>query len=1276
MNFFRRHLSKAVLVMTAVIGVVGVSAQTAQADRYIVPPGTEMHLRTIVSNPLSAGGDDSSITAYLPSQYLIISKSPDLQAAIKGGYWGCDDWPVENNDPNRYCDPYTQDVPSSRRGDKVGPGGFAGQFVWEFYQLSDLTRWNGYGYGGNRTLATIGSRDKGFWGTNPAGDNEAGGLFWKSISLGAANGSDSGRFYSQNGNFPQFNGYYVFLVKQVANEDQGQGYVDQVTGMVATLNFNDPLATGCAYNGSGLYASDNNVKCPKGWRNAVAGRPTVAQNAYYIKVPDSHMITSAPTNLAFGTRYNDDNNTTNNLGRGHVVNTTGQSCTRPFDPAYRRFSVSNADMDRTSEGSATPFSPGSLVVDFPGRGAFYNTNYAANGSWPWTLPDVNDFPFSAGWSGYTSQIYLPHIGFQPDSGSAAMYFYGLNSGNNFFLGGQYFTTGPLPGCAGININPLTPKPPEANYRYNGRDAFSVTGGYVDGRLNFAFDYQITGPNAGNVGRSDWTVQIDPDGNGPAPRTNTFFGTDYFPGTAPMRRAVELQVGNLAGTNYQWVVCATAPGAFRCSNWMNFYVNKGPDASIVSPANTAGVNHNMCQPLVGRLVDSDTGQKVGARFNISWTDGQGTHSVFTRRANYTGPYKDGDGTAGSTGDPTNGQNGSTANPGGVPGTGGATFTSDEVFVDSADSTLNGAPKSVPANTTLTKYIKDNVPEGVNVSWNIRGFDVLGTADLNNTDRALANALDPPIGAQDNFGLTTSQVPTGFRWGLAASASFYRNTRPNFEGAGASTKKFYDTNGVELTRNIPDGQTVEVRTVVKNSGETPARYYDIKNYLGSTRDFARPDDRTFTIQYGSGPKQALTRDTVNTKLLSAVQVSGDQNNPDADQPVSNPDDKSTSRSTTWKQDYGNNQDPNSVLNAPELSQKAPSELAPGGTVTLSYFTRADRNRTVDPQPDDSNANYDRRLRVGDIPISDAHLFVDFQYDYCDPTLRTRQTPDFRPADVQAPFLRGGRGSIGSNQNIAGFDALGLNATFTVTANGDISHFTGNTVIESYQSGPAPCVASGKLDWRKDMVGNIAKLKSNPRNSAGNGFNADLFNPGNGNGKRGTLQGQNGNVWEHNGDLTISEATTFRGIGTIIVNGDLYVNADLAYQADNNLNSLGVIVLGNLKIASGVGKMVGSYYVLDGDGSISGPNNCPVINTSKGGVDTAYDIAATKDASKQLNVDGLIIARSFELRRYFIDLNREDQYLDAAENVYYDGRVIAATPPGFGRFRENTSWYEIAP
>lgn len=171
--------------------------------------------------------------------------------------------------------------------------------------------------------------------------------------------------------------------------------------------------------------------------------------------------------------------------------------------------------------------------------------------------------------------------------------------------------------------------------------------------------------------------------------------------------------------------------------------------------------------------------------------------------------------------------------------------------------------------------------------------------------------------------------------------------------------------------------------------------------------------------------------------------------------------------------------------------------------------------------------------------------------------------------------------------------------------------------------------------------------------------------------------GKVYIRDGDLTISTPITFNngnsftpnGAGTVIVRGNLNINANISYSADavsklRYLSSVAFIVLGDINVAPAVTNLSGAYIAL-GDGD---PANCPELTVSSNGCGRFSSGTSTTD---NLTVSGLVVAKQFNLQRLFMSLN------EGAERFIYDGRLLANTPPGMQDITQALpEWNEIAP
>lgn len=137
--------------------------------------------------------------------------------------------------------------------------------------------------------------------------------------------------------------------------------------------------------------------------------------------------------------------------------------------------------------------------------------------------------------------------------------------------------------------------------------------------------------------------------------------------------------------------------------------------------------------------------------------------------------------------------------------------------------------------------------------------------------------------------------------------------------------------------------------------------------------------------------------------------------------------------------------------------------------------------------------------------------------------------------------------------------------------------------------------------------------------------------------------------NGTAVADSGANYDGSGTIIVNGDLRINANMFYQDSalvdrRNLASVAWIVRGDVIVGENVSNLVGAFFVLGdeiiGDGSSDG---------------TVFTLPAS---DSQLTVYGMMMARGFDLQRSYKGQFGVDE---PAELFYYDGRVLVNTPPG---------------
>jgi hypothetical protein len=673
-----------------------------------------------------------------------------------------------------------------------------------------------------------------------------------------------------------------------------------------------------------------------------------------------------------------------------------------------------------------------------------------------------------------------------------------------------------------------------------------------------------------------------------------------------------------GNGFNGANDTNAGDAWACKG-VPFYVNRGPDGTLLN--NPTAYDYK-CRPL------------LQAKFNDAEGDPAYQH-MYARPNGNPGQQIDGG-----------------PRPPGPPAVrpDNAVFTSDDVYTG-----WNGNGPS------LSDAIRDGNYWGQDIDWFVRTNDAHGVSDL---DDFSYNFLATKKQSGRDLNLSTGQWPgsPGLRWGPENQhRRFHLNTAPDL--TSQTTKEFFDISGNKIT-SIRDGQFVRVKLTIKNSGETPTSFYKIHDYLGSARDFTKPS--LFLVNGFQIPDAQLGIQKVKVTNLAQDSITTSSAIADGDK--------------AWQINF------DSLVSLPN------TELAPGETIHISYFTRADRNQNVTPG-DQTKANYSRSYTVGGATVTydpntgtysvtspnqvqtqsgspstftntrtelaDVHTWFGYQESPCDANLFAKKIKSYSPGTIFSPFVRGGRGDIHTNGNAVGYDSLGGNATFLLTASGALSHFTGNAgSYPGYQgAGRTVCKTDQGLDWRTLMIKNVNKLQGDTSKRAGPV--PSLL-------ASGLLDGAGKNIWIQNGDLTIGGAAPFRGKGTILVTGNLNITGNLSYGPDvGSVNSLGIVVLGNVTIAPSVTNIVGSYFVLDG------------LSGGSAACDSTKGIVSTGASNQPLNVDGLMVARDFKFERYFMNVPAATGgKVDPAENIYYDGRVVANPPPGFDTFRDTTLWYEVTP
>lgn len=276
-------------------------------------------------------------------------------------------------------------------------------------------------------------------------------------------------------------------------------------------------------------------------------------------------------------------------------------------------------------------------------------------------------------------------------------------------------------------------------------------------------------------------------------------------------------------------------------------------------------------------------------------------------------------------------------------------------------------------------------------------------------------------------------------------------------------------------------------------------------------------------------------------------------------------------------------------------------------------------------------------------------------------------FNPEVYDYPWLETKYGDVYAKEGVSATrpPPLGYaNATYQILANGNIVNFS------SLQCPGLPCdwidPNFGPIDFplptnrytnilgRLDLGGLITKVNGNLNKYGQEIVDIDQATDiGYPNGILGDK------IYYKNGNLNINDEMSFKngsgyesGAGTVVVDGDLYIYADIYYnnqpliQRLINLASLAWIVKGNIYISSDVQRLAGVFMALGQEGCV-GPV-CGLIDT-----------AAFALPDKPLEVSGLMIARQFAFSRQYLSPSK------GAERIIYDGRILANIPPGLEDF-----------
>ena len=240
---------------------------------------------------------------------------------------------------------------------------------------------------------------------------------------------------------------------------------------------------------------------------------------------------------------------------------------------------------------------------------------------------------------------------------------------------------------------------------------------------------------------------------------------------------------------------------------------------------------------------------------------------------------------------------------------------------------------------------------------------------------------------------------------------------------------------------------------------------------------------------------------------------------------------------------------------------------------------------------------------------------------------------------------------------------NATYRILSNGDIVNFRsensapvggevqGFEIFDFPQAINSYTNVFGKIDLPGILAGKYGTVKN-----IGSSLEIDSL-----------LAGK---VYYSNGDLTVDAAKIFNngppgntsGAGLVVVRGNLTITGDISYQGGNvtnlkNLASVGWLVIddgsglkGNITISPPVQNLVGAFY-------------------AEGKISTGTTGNSRTDVP--LTVHGLMLAKEFNFERLWRAPAR------GSEQVIYDGRALANTPPGMTDLISALPvWREAAP
>ncbi|MBT4210163.1 MAG: hypothetical protein HOE19_04615 [Candidatus Komeilibacteria bacterium] len=285
---------------------------------------------------------------------------------------------------------------------------------------------------------------------------------------------------------------------------------------------------------------------------------------------------------------------------------------------------------------------------------------------------------------------------------------------------------------------------------------------------------------------------------------------------------------------------------------------------------------------------------------------------------------------------------------------------------------------------------------------------------------------------------------------------------------------------------------------------------------------------------------------------------------------------------------------------------------------------------------------------------------------------------------PYLAVDGGSVYSRGDITGryLPPFGhYNASYLIESGGSITNFVSSSTLSGIYQGEFPyrpmidffSLSDGKYSNALGSIDRYGLITDHENGNNINKYGSDIvvisgttFNASTPTG------GAIHRYQPSGGPLTVDSAITVpsgsdlipNATGIIWVEGDLTINEDIEYELGSVENliripSLVWIIEGDLKINWQVSKLAGTFIVL-GDGNSCSFVSPEVPDPGCGQIITCEGTPG-QCSMNSLTVSGNVMAKYFDLGRYFIDVSTGEP----SENFINDGRLQANPPPGFEDF-----------